>query len=59
MPLNLTSASILKVHTAVLIPQLESVGSESGGGAAAASDEIRRQIDQYTLIPINHDGHRG
>lgn len=59
MPLNLTSASILKVHTAVSIPQLESAGSESGAGAAAASDEIRRQIDQCTLIPINHGGHRG
>lgn len=27
-------------------------------GGAAASNEIRRQIDQCTLIPINHDSHR-
>lgn len=27
-------------------------------GGTAASDEIRRQIDQWTLIPINHNSHR-
>lgn len=27
-------------------------------GGAAASNEIRREIDQCTLIPINHDSHR-
>lgn len=26
-------------------------------GGVAASNEIRRQIDQCTLIPINHDSH--
>lgn len=32
--------------------------SRPARGGAVASDEIRRQIDQYTLIPINHSSHR-
>lgn len=53
--LNQSSRSILKVRTAVLIWHglrcQEIVG-------VAASNEMRRQIDQCTLVPINHDSHR-
>lgn len=38
------------------LTRLESPSADVGG--AAASNEIRREIDQCTLIPINHDSQR-
>lgn len=55
--LNQRLRSILRVHTAVSISH-SSVAKLGEMGGVAASNEIRRQIDQCTLIPINHGRNR-
>lgn len=55
--LNLALTSLLKIHTHYWSHLAQHTQLREEGGTAA-SDEIRRQIDQCTLIPINHDSYR-